>query len=93
MNLLVSLPALSALAAHGHGVEGATAWMWAVWAAAFAVSAWTIWAAVKATFRPGETEPDHVKRSILEDDGPATGASPAGRPPATPPAFGGGTPS
>ena len=69
--------------------------MWAVWAFAFVASAWSIWAALKTTFRPGETEPDHVKRSILGDDGPWAGASPAGRfpaaPSAVPPAFGGGS--
>jgi hypothetical protein len=84
-----SLPLV--LAAHGHGVEDAAPWMWAVWAAAFLITAWTIWAAVKTTFRPGETEPDHVKRSILDDDtGAVPGAFPAGRSAAPPPAFGGG---
>jgi hypothetical protein len=84
-------PALPVLAEHGHGVADAAPWMWAVWAGAFLITAWTIWAAVRATFRPGETEADHVKRSILEDDGGLDdGSSPAGRLPANPAAFGGG---
>ena len=90
MTAFVALLGLSPLAAHGHGVEGATPWMWAIWAFAFVVSAWSIWAALKTTFRPGETEPDHVKRSILEEDrGP--GASPAGRFPTDPAVLGGGS--
>jgi hypothetical protein len=51
--------------------------MWAVWAAVSAVAVWSIWAAIKTTFFPGETEPDHVKRSILDDEPPRHGPGPA----------------
>ncbi len=56
------------LAEHAHSVTDATPLMWAIWAAAFVASALSIWAAVRMTLHPGEEEPDHVKRSILDDD-------------------------
>jgi hypothetical protein len=72
-----------ALAAHPHGVAGAGFWTWVVWAAVCAVSVGVIWAAVRATFRPGEEDPAHVKRTVLDDDVPFRGSPPAatgGRP-------------
>ena len=37
------------------------------------VTVWVIWRAVRLTVRPGEKDPDHIKRRILEDS-PAPGA-------------------
>lgn len=31
-------------------------------------TAWAFWAAIKATVHPGENEPDHIKRLVLEDE-------------------------
>jgi hypothetical protein len=56
-----------------------SAWGWVEWTifvVCCLVTAWVLWLAVRWTFRPGEEEPDHVKRSILDDDPP---------PPASPP--------
>ena len=30
---------------------------------------WTLYLAVRYTLRPGEDRPDHIKRSILDDEG------------------------
>lgn len=49
---------------------------WALGLGALAATAWVLWLCVKWTVRPGEDEPDHVKRSILDDD-----AVPPPRPP------------
>lgn len=43
----------------------ATDWIWVVLAGV--VAAWVIWKAVMYTLRPGETEPDHIKRIILTE--------------------------
>ena len=43
---------------------GAVEWTLAIGAGLF--TAWAIWRAVVYTFRPGETEPDHIKRMIFE---------------------------
>ncbi len=62
---------------HQH-FQGLGAFEWAVVGAAILASAWCVWLAVRYTLHPGETEPDHVKRSIL--DAPrraAAGPSPA----------------
>ena len=37
---------------------------------------WTIWKAVMYTVRPGEDEPDHIKRLILGDALPPEGTLP-----------------
>jgi hypothetical protein len=36
------------------------------------IAAWSIWKAVSLTLHPGEQEPDHLKRMILDE--PAPGA-------------------
>lgn len=60
---------------------------WVVWGAVALACAWVLWKSVVWTFRPGEEEDDHVKRSILEAEdeafrAPPRGASlPAGTPP------------
>ena len=41
---------------------------WALVAPALAAALWVIWLAVRWTLFPGETDPGHVKRSILDDD-------------------------
>ncbi|MDJ0522498.1 MAG: hypothetical protein QNJ90_10565 [Planctomycetota bacterium] len=54
------------LAGHTHPTWadfGATVWVAVVVAGAIAI--WTVWKAVMYTLRPGETEPDHIKRQIL----------------------------
>jgi len=35
---------------------------------AIVAAAWTIYLAVRYTLRPGESNPDHIKRRILEDE-------------------------
>lgn len=65
----------SLLAAHEHFRDmGAVEWITAV--VAVVLSAWSIWLAVRYTLKPGETEPDHVKRSILDDGPPRAPAPP-----------------
>jgi hypothetical protein len=44
---------------------GPTEWIAVVVAGVIAV--WCVWKAVMYTLRPGETEPDHIKRRILEE--------------------------
>lgn len=67
-----------------HAIDPASwgALEWAAYASMALVCVWVLWRAVRTTLHPGETQPDHVKRSILDDDttpfGPAPGA---GRPP------------
>ena len=68
------------LAAHEHDVSnfGFVEWTLVGLAALFVV--WVIWRAVVLTIRPGEDEPDHIKRMILQDDATA-GPTPHGAPP------------
>ena len=58
------------LAAHDHDVSNLTMleWMGVGLAALFVV--WVIWRAVILTVRPGEDDPDHIKRQVLQDDVP-----------------------
>ena len=72
---------MSLLAAHEH-FENLGPFEWAAVAAAGVVSAWVIWKAVVYTLHPGEEDPGHIKRMIL-DDGPAAG-SPIPPAPSTP---------
>ena len=60
-----------------HGRLPQTPFEWVMFVVAGVVGAWVIWKAVRYTLKPGETEPDHVKRSILND--------PTDPPPAPPP--------
>ena len=48
---------------------------WSLAAAAGLFTAWSIWRAVVYTLRPGETEPDHIKRMIFEPSDEATAGS------------------
>ena len=52
---------------------------WVIWGLAALSCAWVLWKSVQWTFWPGEEEPDHVKRSIL-DDGPAAPHTPPSPP-------------
>jgi hypothetical protein len=38
---------------------------WVAVAVAAVAVVWSIWRSVRLTLRPGETEPDHIKRSVL----------------------------
>ncbi len=61
-------PPWLATSGHAHptwGEFGATTWISVVLASA--VVAWVLWKAVLYTLRPGETEPDHIKRMILRE--------------------------
>ena len=60
------------------GGEGAAFWI--LIGLAGAVTAWTIWLAVRYALVPGETESDHIKRLILDD------SYARGLPPPAPPA-------
>jgi hypothetical protein len=57
------------LASVDHGPFHDLAWWgWALAGACVAAAVWVLWLAVRWTFHPGETDPGHVKRSILDDD-------------------------
>jgi hypothetical protein len=70
-------PALATPALAAHPFEGLSAWEWVLVGAAVLAAGWAIWKAVLLTLRPGETDPQHIKRQILED--------PPVRPPPNPP--------
>ena len=86
MTTLLPPPAVHPLlAAHRHFAELGLG-EWAMVLVAGLVSAWAIWRSVGYALHPGETEPDHIKRLILEDDNappaprvppPAASSSPA----------------
>ncbi len=40
---------------------------WSIVIAAGLIASWVIWKAVHYTMHPGETEEDHIKRSILNE--------------------------
>jgi hypothetical protein len=67
------------LGAHEHFRDmGAVEWITAVLAAAASLG--SIWLAVRYTLEPGETDRDHVKYSILNDEpAPVRGAPPPRR--------------
>ena len=57
------------LAAHGHAFWSTlTTWDWVQFGVESAIFVWVLWLTIKWTLKPGEDEPDHVKRSILDDD-------------------------
>lgn len=57
---------LGALAAHSHPTwEDFSATVWVAVVVSSALVIWAIWKAVMYTLRPGEEEPDHIKRQIL----------------------------
>lgn len=60
------MSALLRVAAHSHPTWSdfsPTVWVAVVVASALAM--WSVWKAVMYTLRPGEEEPDHIKRQIL----------------------------
>lgn len=58
------------LAAHDHDVSNLTAIEWVLVGLAALFVVWVIWRAVILTIRPGEEDPNHIKRMILDDDQP-----------------------
>jgi hypothetical protein len=71
------------LAAHRHFADMGLG-DWAIVVVAVLASLASVWLMVRYAVYPGETEPDHIKRSILADD-PATVITVAGRPVSGPP--------
>lgn len=60
---------MNPLLAHAHDLF--TGWSpgeWALFGLEVAVSLAVLWLAVRSTLDPREDEPDHVKRSILDDE-------------------------
>lgn len=58
------------LAAHDHDVSSLTPLEWVGVGLAALLVVWVIWRAVILTVRPGEDDPDHIKRQVLRDDVP-----------------------
>jgi hypothetical protein len=56
------------LAAHDHDLSSLGPVGWVLVGLASLVALWVIVKAVMLTLHPGEEEPDHIKRSILEPD-------------------------
>jgi hypothetical protein len=56
------------LAAKGHLFEGLGLVEWVLVGIAIAAAAWVIWRAVILTIRPGEEDPEHIKRQVLRED-------------------------
>lgn len=71
MNAMAGLVAALAdvfLQSHAHGAGPRPAFYeYLIVAAAAVVMVWTVYLAVRMTARPGEDQPDHIKRAILED--------------------------
>jgi hypothetical protein len=61
------------LAAHDHDVGDLGVVEWIAVGLAGLLVVWVIWRAIVLTVRPGEDDPHHIKRSILEDDAPPDG--------------------
>ena len=62
------------LAAHEHDVSNLSALEWLLVGLAALLVVWVIWRAVVLTIRPGEEDPNHIKRLILDDDTPPPAA-------------------
>jgi hypothetical protein len=72
-------PALAALA---YSRLPSDFWGWVIWSLVTLACAWVLWKCVQWTIWPGEGAPDHVKRSILDDDAhPMAPPSPPSGPP------------
>ena len=63
---LVPLP----LAAHDHDVSELGVVEWIAVGLAGLLVVWVIWRAIVLTVRPGEDDPHHIKRTVLDDDPP-----------------------
>ena len=59
---------MSLLAAHVHDLSGLSPLEWGIVGVSAVFVAWVFWRAIQLTLHPGEEEPDHIKRSILEDE-------------------------
>ena len=59
------------LAAHDHDVSDLGFVEWTAIGVAALLVVWVIWRAIVLTVRPGEDDPHHIKRLILEDDPPS----------------------
>lgn|GEM_PF-5014310 len=73
MNLLALLclvPRACLGADHQHFAQMG-AWEWATAVLAGLVCIWALWRTVRYALNPGETDLDHIKRSILDDVPPA----------------------
>ena len=61
--------ALAVLQAHtSHVASRPALYEYLLVGVAAVAAAWTIYLAVRYTLRPGEDNPDHIKRRILEDE-------------------------
>ena len=72
-----ALPALGPVGGGAHAID-VSSWgaiEWAVYGAMALACVWVLWRAVQTTVHPGEEAPDHVKRSILDDDATPFGAA------------------
>jgi hypothetical protein len=49
------------------GAPGAT-WEYALAAVSVAIVLWVFYLAIRMTIHPGEDDPDHIKRTILDDE-------------------------
>lgn len=64
---------MTLLAAHAHDLA-ALSWLeWILVGLSALAVVWVIWRAVVLTVRPGEEDPQHIKRSILDDAPPPIG--------------------
>ncbi len=71
---------MTSLAAHAHDLA-ALSWVeWIVVGLCALAVVWVIWRAVVLTVRPGEADPHHIKRSILDDAPPSVGDDPRALP-------------
>lgn len=61
---------MTALAAHVHDLSGLTTLEWGIVIGSGVFVAWVLWRAIRLTLDPGETDPGHIKRSILEEGPP-----------------------
>lgn len=67
MALAAMLAFLQAHTGHGSGARPEL-FEYVLVGIAIVAAVWTIYLAVRYTVRPGESNPDHIKRRILEDE-------------------------
>ena len=60
--------ALQQHAGHGAAANQPAFYEFVLVAIAVVVMVWAVYKAVRVTLRPGEEEPNHIKRLILEDE-------------------------
>ena len=59
---------MSSLAAHVHDLSALTPLQWVLVVLSALLVVWVIWRAVVLTVRPNEDDPNHIKRSILDEE-------------------------